>query len=306
MTKTTGVRMRHIRCFLEVAEHGSVTRAAAALNTVQPALSRTLRELEERLGQSLFERTAQGLVLTPAGEAFQRHAASGLSQIERGIKQAGGFATRTVVNVGMLPNVARTLIPRAVTRFKEFSPGVDVRLQWATSPFLADQLRNGEIDFLVGRLLPIELMTGLNFEQLYSESLIFVARKDHVLAGEKNLTLTDINRQMVVVPLPNTIIRRELDKFTIARGLAEFTNKVETVAFDFAREMLFSNDAVACLPIGAIRQELADGSLVDLGIRGEELVGSVGLSFVTGRELSPAASALADILREKAQAYVQP
>jgi LysR family pca operon transcriptional activator len=304
MKMTTGIRMRHIRCFLEVAEHGSVTRAAAALNTVQPALSRTLRELEERLGQALFERTAQGLVLTPAGEAFQRHASSGLSQIERGVQQARGLSSRTAVNVGMFPNVARTLVPAAIGKFKEYYPGVDVRLQWATSPVLADQLRGGEIDFLVGRLLPIEQMTGINFEQLYSEPLIFVARSDHELAGEPNLTLTDIDRHLVVVPLPNTIIRRELDKFTIARGLAEFTDKIETVAFDFTRAMLLSSNAVACMPIGSVRRELAEGGLIDLGIRGEELVGSVGLSFVTGRDLSPAAAELTAILREQAQIYV--
>ncbi|AXS42773.1 LysR family transcriptional regulator [Breoghania sp. L-A4] len=295
--------MRHIRCFLEVAEHGSITKAAASLNTVQPALSRTLRELESELGQTLFERTGQGLILTPAGENFRRHALAGMSQIDRGIQQARGFANAPAVNVGILPNVARTLLPPAVARLKALSPGIDMRLHSTTARQMLQHLRTGKIDFVVGRLMSLEHLTGISFEQLYSEPLLFVARRDHPITRERNLTIDDIDRQLVIIPVADTIIRRELDRFTFARGLVEFSNKIETVSFEFIRSFLASNDAVACIPMGAVRQELASGQLVQLDIHGEELMGSVGLSFVAGRELSPAAAQLADLVRDEARAY---
>lgn len=298
------VRLRHIRCFLSVAEHGSVTKAAAALNTVQPALSRTLRELEAELGQPLFERTAKGLVPTQAGETLRRHALTGMSQIERGIQLAGGYEQQHTVSVGMLPNVARTLVPAAVSRFKEIAPDIDVRLYWANVAEIVDRLRQGDIDCMVGRLPSLEHMAGVSFEHLYSEALVFVARRGHPLADVPNLTLNDIDRELVIVPQPNTIIRRELSKFTIGRGMAEFSNKIETVSFEFTRAFLSAQDAVACMPLGAIRQELANGQFVILDIHGEELIGSVGLSYMTGRDLSPAAAQLVEILREEARAYI--
>lgn len=298
------IRMRHIRCFQALCTHKSVTAAAAALNTVQPALSRTLRELEETVGGALFERTAQGLVLTNAGETLRRHVSTGMAQIERGLAQASGLEAARKVSIGMLPNVARTLVLNAVARFKAVAPDVDVRLHWASVPELVDRLRKGEIDFICGRLLSSEHVGGLSFEHLYSEPLIFVVRPDHELAGRKGLTLEEIDRHLVIVPLPGTIIRAELDRYTFARGLTEFSNKIETVSFEFVRPFLQSNDCVGCLPLGAVRQELAEGRLVQLGLLGDELMGSVGMSFVTGRELSPAAAQLAEALRTGSTAYV--
>ncbi|WP_205853309.1 LysR substrate-binding domain-containing protein [Zhengella mangrovi] len=303
MKTTNRIRLRHIRCFLALAELGSMTRAAAALNTVQPALSRTLRELETELGQSLFERTGQGLVLSRAGETFRRHVATGMAQIERGISEACGIAEARTVSVGMLPNVARTLVPRAVSRFKETASDVDVRIHWANVSELVERLRHGEIDFLVGRLLSLDHMSGISFEHLYSETLAFVVRKEHALLDEAHVSLDDIDRHLVIVPLPNTIIRTEMDRFTVARGLAQFRNKIETVSFEFTRTYLAGSDAVACLPVGAIRQELADGRLVRLPVTGDELVSSVGMSFIAGRGLSPAASQMSDFVRDAAKAY---
>ena len=105
------IRMRHLRCFVEVARTGSITRAAAVLNTVQPSLSRSLRELEDAIGQPLFERTGSGLVLTTTGETFLRHVGVGMAQISRGIRQAQGAIERQAVTVGVLPNVMRTIAP---------------------------------------------------------------------------------------------------------------------------------------------------------------------------------------------------
>ena len=72
MELSSRIRLRHLRAFLALSKHGSVTRAAGALNTVQPSLSRTLRELEDELKQPLFGRTANGIIMTRAGEMLHR------------------------------------------------------------------------------------------------------------------------------------------------------------------------------------------------------------------------------------------
>ncbi len=298
--------MRHLRCFLEVARQRSITKAAEALNTVQPALSRTLRELEDEIGQPLFERTGQGLVLTMAGETFMRYVGTGMSQIQMGLRQMRDHGGNQAVTMGMLPNVVRTLVPRAVARFKDSAPHIDVRLVTSGAPDMIARLRQGEIDFLIGRLLSLEDIKGISFEPLYAESLTFVVRPDHPLAGRKQVTLQDIDAHLVLAPFPNTIIRKELDKFCVGHGLAEFSNKIETISFEFIRAYLVGHDAVACVPLGAVRQELAGGRLARLDIHGDELVGSVGLTFIAGREINPAAAQLAEIIREEAAAYGEP
>jgi len=299
------IRLRHLRCFIEIARHGSVTRAAEALNTVQPSVSRSLRELEHEIGRPLFERTSQGLVLTGAGEILMRHAGLGLSQIAKGLHYAQEPHGVQAVTISVLPNVARTLAPRAIARFKATAPGTDVRVFSHSAARSVDDLRDGTSDLLLGRLLAPERMRGLSFEPLYSEPLVFVARSGHPLAGLEAVTLEAIGAGLVAVPQADTIIRDELDRFTIAHGLATFANKIESISFEFVRAVLEQTDAVACVPIGAVRPELAVGQLVRLAIDTEAMTSAVGLSYAAGRELNPMADALAAMIRDEARAFTE-
>ncbi len=299
------LRMRHLRCFQALARHSSVSAAAEHMNSSQPALSRALAELEAIIGQPLFLRTGRGLSLTEAGESLRRHVDSAMSQLEAGTRSAAGLSPVPVVSVGMLPNVARTLAVAAASRFKAAAPQADLRLYWAGVPELVARLHRSEIDFLLGRLLALDYMPGVRFEHLYFEPLIFVVGRDHPFAAQPDaVTLDDIRAELVVVPMPDTIIRRELDKFTTARGLGAFPNKIETVSFEFTRSFLAGNRAVACVPLGAVRQEIADGRVVRLSLTGEELMGSVGITHASDRKLSPEAQLFVEHVREAAQAYV--
>lgn len=298
------LRMRHLRCFQAITLHGSVTAAADHLGSSQPALSRTLSELEALIGQSLFHRTGRGLSLTEAGTALRRHVDTALSQLEAGTRLAAGGSPVPVVAIGMLPNVSRTLAVEAAATFKAEAPEVDLRLYWASIPELVARLHRAEIDFLIGRLLALDYMPGVRFEHLYFEPLIFVVHHDHPFAATPDhVTLEDIRAGLVVVPIPGTIIRTEMDKFVTARGYGPFPNKIETVSFEFTRSFLSTNRAVACLPFGAVREELAEGRLVRLGVQSEELMGSVGMTYASDRDPTPEAALLRDHMRRAAQVY---
>lgn len=293
------IRMRHIRCFLAVARCGSVTAAAEQINTSQPALSRSLAELETIVGQPLFVRTGRGLSLTANGAHFQRHLETAVNQIEAGTQIFSGSFAHPKVAIGMLPNVARTLASDATGAFKAYAPDVDVELLWDTAAGLVSKLHQGRIDFILGRLLSLDLMPGLSFEHLYTEDIVFLCCSQHRFASRPDdITLADLEHELIVVPARGTIIRTEVDKFVTARGHTGFTNKVETVSFEFTRSFVTAQCAVACLPLGAVRQELASGRFVKLGLHGEELVGSVGISFIAGRALTSEAEQFAQSVRE--------
>lgn len=298
------LRMRHIRCFLAVAKAGSVTHAARQLNSSQPAVSRTLAEIEEIIGSPLFERTGRGVELTEAGNKLVRHFDIAMTQIEAGAAAAQGSGEQARVAFGVLPNVARTVAVDAVAAFKAVEPQIDVEVHWADVDELTARLARGELDFLLGRLFSLEHLKGVTFEHLYAEDIIFAARPDHpFVALDGPLTVQDFEAETMLVPLVETIIRREMDKFLIARGLSEFPNKIETVSFEFTRSFLAQHRAVAVIPRGAVRHELAAGTLVDLGIRGDELVSSVGLTFFRDRALSAEAEQFAEHVRAASRQF---
>ncbi|WP_425072062.1 LysR substrate-binding domain-containing protein [Sagittula sp. S175] len=300
------LRMRHFRTFLALWEHGSLTAAAKAMNTAQPALSRSLREMEAEIGVPLFERTSRGMTPTPEGAVLHRHLTAGMAQIESGVAQASGARQAETLALGMLPNAARLLVPAALKRFKRDFPDVTVSIYWASVPELIDLLRRGQVDFLASRLVSIEQLAGVLFEHLYDEPLIFAARAGHPLAAAEQVSLAEIDAYTVVVPLSGTIIRTELDRFLFARGAQIFRNRVETVSFEFARAYMAMEDAVLFLPRGSILTELQSGAAVQLALPVDDLTGSVGLSYIADRPLSEAARRLADHLRAVAAEIRQP
>ena len=85
-----GLKLRHLEAFLTVAQAGTISAAARQRNVSQPALSKTISELEGLLGAHLFERTGRRAVLTPAGENFRAHARAALQSLEAGVRDLSG------------------------------------------------------------------------------------------------------------------------------------------------------------------------------------------------------------------------
>ena len=296
---TNRIRMRHLRCFLQLAKYRSVTRAAEELNTVQPSVSRTLKELESELGVDLFHRSSNGLTLTTEGETLHGYVKNGLLQIDQGLSVLRGESRQQQVAICALPNVVRVLMPSVIAKFKKFYPEIDISLKTNIGTDMIDGLRTGQVDFMVGRLMAPSMLKDMSFEHLYHEPLVFACRVGHPLSEIKSVTIEDINQFEIIIPLDETIIRTELDRFILSKGLTRFSNIVETISFEFSRTYIQMTDAIVCQPKGTIRQELEQGNVVMLDTSSEELMGSVGLTTIAGKTPSHPATLLKDIIRNE-------
>ena len=198
-----------------------------------------------------------------------------------------------------MPNVVRVVMPGAVRRFKSLYPEVDVVLETIASGLLHHRLRDGFVDFGFGRITAAEKMAGLNFEHLYTEGLVFFARAGHPLAARSGVSVAEVDDFPVILPSGGTIIRDEINRFIISQGVSGFTNLIETVSFEFSRNYLQASDAVVCLPLGAMRKEVAAGDVVTLAVDAPQLMGAVGISNVAGRKLSAPAQLLIQTIRDE-------
>lgn len=297
------VKYRHLQCFLEIARQRSVVKAAAALSVTQPAVSKTIRELEELLGVALFERRGRGVALTRFGEVFLRYAGASVTALRQGIdsitqaRTKGGLA----IKVGALPTVSTRVMPLAVSLFKQENTGTVVRVVTGDNSVLLSQLRTGDLDLVVGRLADPELMTGLSFEHLYSERIAFVVRPDHPLLQEKPFELGRIARYTVLMPTEGSIIRPMADRFLITHGIASIPDQIETVSMAFGRRYTRMTDAVWIISRGVILDDLADGVLAELPVQTEATTGPVGLTTRADTPPSLPAIMLMQTIREAAR-----
>ncbi len=299
------VKFRHLQCFLAVAQFGSVQRAAESLSITQPAVSKTIAELEAVLGVRLFERGRNGAAPTPEGRLFMPHAAASVSALRQGVDllvRDEGAAAATL-DIGMLPTVATPLLPAMLRLFGAQWPRAIVRLATASNAELLERLKAGEIAFAVGRLADPERMVGLSFEQLYSEPLAVVVRAGHPLADDA-LAPARLAQYLVVVPPFGTLIRQAAERLLAAWGAAPLTTFVEMLSVSVGRALALENDAVWFVPVGAVEGELRRGTLVRLALPSAGSEEPVGLIQRTDTQPSPAAGALIEALRRVARERV--
>nr|WP_218165440.1 pca operon transcription factor PcaQ [Pseudomonas agarici] len=297
----TRIKYRHLVCFLEVARQGSLARGADKLAVSQPALSKTLKELETLLSVSLFVRSKAGAALTPSGVAFLRFAGPSVQALREGVNSLrSGVHEPTTIRLGVLSTVESVLIPEVVCRLHARHPSLIVTVITGPSAYLLSRLGEGELDLVVGRMTDSPQIQGLAFEHLYNESMTLVVRSDHPLFTDP-CACKKLEDYPLVLPLAGTTIRKFADSL-FAQYNANLPSRVlETLSVSLSRRYVQCSHALWLAPMDAVRLDLNKGEWVELGIRGPG--GSVGVCRNPALELSPAAQWCIAVLREITQGY---
>ncbi len=296
------IKFRHVRTFLEVARTGAIGKAASVLNVSQPAVTRTVRELEEALGAAVIEPDGRGIRLTAAGEEFRRHAGASLAALRQGVDavRAAGTEAEQPLRVGALPTVSARVMPGAVRKYLADVPGGRLKIVTGENAVLLDQLSSGSLDLVVGRLASPERMVGFTFEHLYSEQVLFVVRAGHPLLGRAPFDIAEMANFPMVMPTTTAIIRPYVDRFLIAHGLPDPGARIESVSDSFGRVFVRDSDAVWAISEGVVIGDIAAGALAALPIDTSETRGAVGITLRADTERASSMPALIRAIRAAA------
>ena len=183
------MKMHQLRDFLAIAEKGSIRAAAKHLGISQPALSRSVRELEQEAGAPLLERHARGAALTELGETFARRSGAAFQELRRAMEELhqmqGAVQGRVVTCLSSLSHIA--LLPTALAPFRKRFPEVELRVIEGVYPVIERRLLDGTIDFYIGPLPAAGAAAGLRQEALFDNPRIVLARKEHPLRHATSL-----------------------------------------------------------------------------------------------------------------------
>lgn len=296
------VKFRHLQAFIEVARHRSVVKAAGFLNISQPAVTKTIRELEEALGVALVEREGRGIRITRYGEVFLKHAGAAMTALRQGVDSVSHerVGEAPLLRIGALPTVSSHIMPHAMGLFLKEKTWSRIKIVTGENSVLLEQLRFGELDLVVGRLAGADKMAGFLFEHLYSEQVVFAVRAGHPLLSSERSLFAELGDYTILMPTTSSIIRPFVDQFLIANGVSSLPNQIETVSDSFGRAFVPASDAVWIISAGVVMQDMAEGRLYALPIDTSDTRGPVGLTMRTDAVPSIPMSLLIQTIRETA------
>lgn len=182
------LRMRQIALLLAIEEHGTLRAASAQLGMTQPAATKMLHELEGALGQPLFERVGRGLKLTSAGQCvmnYFRGMRGAMEALNRELQELRlGSAGKLFIGSIMAASPAH--LTDALIRLKETFPLLSVEISVGTSDRLMEQLREGVLDVVIGRVLSLS-SPDYRFRPIADEALSVIAANEHPLAAQRSV-----------------------------------------------------------------------------------------------------------------------
>jgi LysR family pca operon transcriptional activator len=271
------IKFRHLDAFSAIARARSFKAAAQQLNLTQPAISKTLKELEDILGVVVMKRSRAGVALTPEGEVFLQFSEQSTAALRHGLRsiQATNSAAGQL-KVGALPSVASSLLPAVTLRFAADSPDTLVEIHEGPHNDLTARLRSGGLDMVVGRLGNPDTMVGLVFQQLYAEEVVIVANPDS--PATQVTDFANLAAFRVLYPPKDSAIRPLVARMLIAKGVPLFHNRIETASPAFGRAVTSADpDTVWVISKGVVAGDIAQGRLVALNVDMSQTLGAVGI-----------------------------
>jgi DNA-binding transcriptional LysR family regulator len=290
--------LRHLQAFVAACDERHVGRAAGRLNLTQPAVSKTLSELEAIAGHKLLQRGRLGTRPTPRGEAFLNHARQVVDAV---IAARAALAdhppVQPVVRLGILPTVAPSLAPPVIELFQAQHPSVGVVIVTRTNAELLNQLREGLVDLAVGRMSDPAATSGLTFEVLYLDGLSIAMRPEHPLSGFTSVSLVQALAFPLVVCSAGSAPHRNTEALFGIHGLKLPTNCIETLDVAVATEIVKGSDALWIAPASTVRRITA---LEGRSVSGADRTGieAVGLFQLIGARASRETETLAGCIRQ--------
>ncbi|MEV7193914.1 LysR family transcriptional regulator [Streptomyces sp. NPDC093510] len=246
------MELRQLEYFVAVAEEENFTRAAERVHISQSGVSAQIRQLENDLGTSLFDRTGRSVRLTTAGVAALRHARSALAAadaVRQAVDEVNGLIRGRLV-VGMVTACTVTPLFDALSAFHHRHPGVEIMLLEDTSDRLLERLRAGRADMVLvstaGSTPP-----GLESYEIIREPLVAAMAVDHPLCDKPELTLEDLARHPVVSLPAGSGVRRVFDEACAAAGI-----DVE-IAFQAGAPTAIADLAIRGLGVAILSESLA-------------------------------------------------
>jgi LysR family hydrogen peroxide-inducible transcriptional activator len=292
--------LQQLRYAVAVADERHFGRAAVACHVSQPSLSAQVRELENRLGAALFERTSRGVLLTPAGEDLVARARRVLTEVDDLVGAADAIADPGVgpMHLGVIPTISPYLVPSLVGEVRRQLPDLELHLHEEQTERLLDRLVDGRIDAAV-LALPID-RSGLVSRELYEEPFVLATPVGHRLAERGSCGPEDLTSVPLVLLEEGHCLRDQaLDVCSLAGR--DGGTEIQGTSLGTVVQMVAAGLGVTLLPRSAVEVEVRGDTGVAVTTFAPPIpTRTIGITWRASSPRTETIDALADLVLARA------
>ncbi len=246
----SNINLNLYKIFYEVAKYGSISEAAKKTFTSQPALSKSIKKLEDDLGVRLFYRNLGGTELTEKGKEllfYIEEAYNNLVIAERSMKESENLE-KGKINIGVPSQIGTFYVFDFVSKFHELYPNIEITIISSSTGSLLKKLESHEIDFIIDSS-PIEVSSDqVIVRSLTKVNNCFIVSSDNKLETCNIKSIKDLEKYPLILPIPGTSNRKALDELFYKTGV-----KLSNVMNIHTSEMI----------IGAVKRNLGIGYVIE-------------------------------------------
>ena len=294
---------RQLRVFTEVAQQGSMSRAAANLHLTPPAVSMQIKEVEAQVGLSLFDRHGRQVSLSTAGEYFLVHAKRLLANLKEADNAMARFKRleHGLLTIGIV-STAKYFVPRLLARFHEEHPGVEVRLRVVGNrEQLVALMQAGEVDLAVMGRPPKEIATRA--EAFAAHPLVFVCPPGHALLNVGHPPVSALEGCAFIVRERGSGTRTAMESF-FAEHRFEPRITMEMSSNETIKQAVMAGMGLSFLSLHTIGLEVRSGLMQLLDVAGTPVMRMWNVVHLQAKVLSPAAEAFRYFIIERGEAHL--
>lgn len=299
------MKLHHLRNVVAVVERGSLRAGAKHLGLAQPAVSRSIKELEQELGVVLFVRNKFGMTLTRAGELFVRRAKGIQAEFARTIEEMEHLKgdDRGILTVGCSSAALFAIVPKMLARFHLKYPNIRIKLLEGSLPMLETQLRDGLVDLYYGPVANGFVDPALVIDLLFENERMIIGRQNHPLRHATSLTAL-VGARWVTTPMAIDS-DNEVNSVFAAAGLPAPLIVMQASSAMNLAVIVASSDLLAPVPIQWTELIRATGTLERIPVSEISAAPRICAVRRANIPLTPSAEFLNDLAARAAANYLR-
>lgn len=280
------VNLEFYRVFYTVARCGSLTKAAQELFISQPAVSQSVKQFENQLGVSLFNRTHRGMDLSPAGKLIYKQVEEALNLLdgaEGKVTELNATASGRI-RIGATDSIFSHFLADKIALFNEKYPAVKLELISSTSPYTVSQLKDGKCDIAFINL-PLDDNDVIFYGTVAHLNDVFVAGEKYAHLKNAELNFGDLRDYPLTMIEENTVARSALSAFCGTLGVT-LTPDAEVASWDLMKKLVAKGMGLGCIPREYCLNEFESGKLFELSVRPALPARGIGIAIAKHAALS--------------------